>query len=798
MPSNDSEESATVLDALATAVLAEDGTVLRWSRAAADLLGFTAGEVCGSPFRTLLDDHRDEHRSAHAGQGLPPEGQAWLRRRAGDPVPVVLRLMPLEASSEVLLVAAQAHTLTDEEQATTLLRSLFAQNRVGVTVLDADLAVVRANVTPEMFGGPALPPGSRMHDIMVPQDAETVEAFLREVLETGVPQVGTELRMRSPLRPGREWTLSVSACRLADEQGLPTGVAVAFTDATGERRVRRQLDLLHEATERIGSSLDVTRTAQQLADLLVPAFGDLASVDLAEAVLTGDEPPKLLGGGAPHLRRVAVAAADGIWPAPLLQPGAAAPALPDVPNLRLIQAGEVLVADRAAVCDPVHDPRLIEMYVPEDGHSMAAAPLYARGLLLGAVIVWRTHHATAFDDQDGSLLGQIASRAALGVDNARRYTREHRAAVALQQRLLPPATTDTPAARTAGVYLPAGGGAEIGGDWFDVLPLPSLRSAFVVGDVIGHGLPAAATMGRLRTAIHTLAELELDPAELLIHLDDLVQRLASESGEHQDTVGATCLYAVYDPVTRHCTLASAGHPPPVVIDPDSTSSRTVHVSPGPPLGVGGMPFENVAFELAPGSVLALYTDGLVGIDDFDGDGTPRSLQAHLAAQCRTGRPLAEIGSAVVAASSSSAPRDDVALLLARTRAVSQEDCAQWEFPADLRAVAQARKAAARQLADWGLDDLSFTSELIVSELVTNAVRYAGGPIGLRLLREKVLVCEVSDPSNTQPRLRRARTTDEGGRGLFLVAQYSNRWGSRYGRQGKTIWAEQRIDPTANG
>lgn len=792
MSNNDSDESATVLDALATAVLAEDGTVLRWSRAAADLLGFTAGEICGGPFGALLDNGGDGRGPVRTSRGLPPDGRARLRRRTGDPVQVHLRAMPLEASSEFLLVAAPSRA--DAELGAALVRSLLTQNRVGVTVLDADLAVVRTNVTPEMFGGPALTPGNRMHDVMVPQDAESTEAFLRQVLETGAPQVGTELRMRSPLRPGREWTLSVSACRLADKQGLPTGVALAFTDATGERRVRRQLGLLHDATERVGSSLDATRTAQQLVDLLVPAFGDLASVDLAEAVLAGDEPPKLLGGGAPHLRRVAVAAADGVWPAPLLQPGAAAPALPDVPNLRLIQAGEVLVADRAAVCDRVDDPRVIERYVPEGGHSMAAAPLYARGLLLGAVIVWRTGQATAFDDQDGSLLAQIASRAALGVDNARRYTREHRAAVALQQRLLPPATTDTPAARTAGVYLPAGGGAEIGGDWFDVLPLPSLRSAFVVGDVIGHGLPAAATMGRLRTAIHTLADLELDPAELLIHLDDLVQRIASESGKYQDTIGATCLYAVYDPVTRHCTLGSAGHAPPVVVDPDTTS-RTIHVSPGPPLGVGGMAFENVTFELPPGSILALYTDGLVGIDDFDGNDTPQSLQAHLTAQCRAGRPLAEIGRAVVAASSSPAPRDDVALLLARTRALSAEDCAQWEFPADLQAVAQARKATARQLADWGLDDLSFTSELIVSELVTNAVRYAGGPVGLRLLREKVLVCEVSDPSNTQPRLRRARTTDEGGRGLFLVAQYSNRWGSRYGRQGKTIWAEQLIDPT---
>ncbi|WP_250283644.1 MULTISPECIES: SpoIIE family protein phosphatase [unclassified Frankia] len=418
------------------------------------------------------------------------------------------------------------------------------------------------------------------------------------------------------------------------------------------------------------------------------------------------------------------------------------------------------------------------------------APLYARGLLLGLVTVWRTGSAPVFDREDRKLLLEIASRAALGVDNARRYTRERRAAVALQRGLLPRAGTDTLAAQTAGVYLPAGRGCEVSGDWYDVIPLSSLRVAFVVGDVIGHGLSATATMGRLRTAVQTLADLDLDPDELLTHLDDLVQRLAHEADPSRgDPVGATCAYAVYNPITGCCAIASAGHPPPAVVTPDGTVDF-IDVSPGPPLGVGGMPFEITEIDLKPGSVLALYTDGLLNRRNRDVTQGMEWLHDRMAAACDTDRPLEDIGHALLGDTSSTPPTDDIVVLLARTRTLAAEATVDWEFPADPAVVAQARNLTTRQLATWNLDDLAFTTELVVSELVTNAIRYAHGPIKVRLIRGDRLVCEVSDASNTQPRLRRAHTTDEGGRGLFLVAQLTRRWGSRYGRLGKTIWTEQ--------
>ncbi|MFF1569920.1 SpoIIE family protein phosphatase [Streptomyces sp. NPDC058293] len=567
--------------------------------------------------------------------------------------------------------------------------------------------------------------------------------------------------------------------------------AIAVTD-TEQTVTGRHLELAREVAEQVGRSLDVVRTAQDLADVLVPAFGDLAAVDLAQSVFDGDEPPKRLGCGDLHLRNAALAPTTAVWPTGIKH-GNAVPPLSDHPLLRSSQHGRTVVYGRDDIIALVGGPQVAEYLLPQDVHAVMVAPLYARGLTLGTIVVWRTGRSDPFAEDEADLMKQIASRGALAIDNARRYTREHRAAVALQQSLLPPATTDTPAAETASVYLPAGGGADISGDWYDAIALPSLRLALVAGDVVGHGMAASATMGRLRAAIQTLADLELEPDELLTRISDLVQRLAAEaSPDDHDIVGATCLYAVYDPITRCCVMASAGHPPPILVRPDGTT-EAIEISPGPPLSLSGMPYETTIIDLEPGSVLALYTDGLIdrGADDID-DGLPQLTHA-LAASCRPDRPLNETGRALLADLVDEAPRDDATLLLARTRAIPAEDTAHREIPSHPAAVCEAREWAMRQLTTWGLDDLLFTTELIISELVTNAIRYGRPPVELRLIRDNVLICEVTDSSSTQPRLRRARTTDEGGRGLFLVAQLSARWGCRHGQNRKTIWSEQIIE-----
>ncbi|MGW8885652.1 SpoIIE family protein phosphatase [Streptomyces sp. NPDC055749] len=575
---------------------------------------------------------------------------------------------------------------------------------------------------------------------------------------------------------------------------LPVGTAstCATRPAPAAENVGRgtTLGVVREAASRIGSSLDVVGTAQDLIDVLVPALGDMGSVTLTESVLAGDEPLPVYD---PSERRRLVAAkhAHGPRPPRMVQVGEAMPPLPEIPELPALFDGEVVVwrSPEQVAALLGHDPRLIAMLVAPGMRQSLGASLLARGVAVGYVVVARTRDTRPFGEGDKWLMREVATRAGLAVDNARRFTREHRTAVTLQRSLLPPAKTDTASAETAGAYLAAEGTegtVSVGGDWFDVIPLSSMRVALVVGDVIGHGLQATATMARLRAAVQTLSDLDLPPDEVLLRLDDLVHRVAAEA-DHPDVIGASCLYAVHDPVTGRCLLAAAGHPPPAVVHPDATA-HYLDLEPGPLLGVGGMPFEVTEVQLPPGSTLALYTDGLTGRDQ-----EPADLLRHLTAACRPARSLTDISHDLVHTVPGTSPRrDDVTVLLARLRAVPAADTVTWSFPADLAAVSLARKAVTGHLASWGLDDLVFSTELIVSELVTNAIRHANSGVTLRLIRDRVLVCEVSDASNTQPRLRHARTTDEGGRGLFLVAQLSSRWGSRYGVSGKTIWTEQPI------
>lgn len=419
----------------------------------------------------------------------------------------------------------------------------------------------------------------------------------------------------------------------------------------------------------------------------------------------------------------------------------------------------------------------------------------ARGNALGVATFIRRSSRGPFEQADLLLAEDLVARAAVNIDNARQFTREHNTALALQRFLLPQRVTAQSSLEVESRYLPAEASDGVGGDWFDVIRVSGARVALVVGDVVGHGIRAAASMGRLRTAVRTLADLDLPPEELLAHLDDQLLGLIGEDVAHHESpasavLGATCLYAVYDPASRRCTMARAGHPPPALVSPDG-SVAFLDLPPGPPLGLGGLPFESADFEVAEGSVLALYTNGLIEARERDVEVGMSRLGTALAAS--PGMPLDELCASVLTHMLNGPPDDDVALLLARTHALGSDQVASWDLPSDPAVVAEARARTLRCLDAWGVGELGFTMELIVSELVTNAIRYASGPIRLRLIRQDVLICEVFDTSNTSPRLRHARTTDEGGRGLFLVAQLAKRWGTRYTAEGKIIWAEH--DPS---
>ncbi|MFJ3235136.1 amino acid permease [Streptomyces sp. NPDC086787] len=367
-------------------------------------------------------------------------------------------------------------------------------------------------------------------------------------------------------------------------------------------------------------------------------------------------------------------------------------------------------------------------------------------------------------------------------------TRGHTAALKLQRSLLPDRLPPHTALESAGRYLPADNGSGVGGDWFDVIPLSGTRVGLVVGDVLGHGLRAAATMGRLRTGVQVLARLDLAPDEVLARLDDLVEQMAHEDGAGPGAKGVTCLYAVYDPVSGRCSLARAGPSPLAVVDPGTGAVDRPELPSGPPLGVGGLPYQSSELRLAPGSVVAFFTNGL--LQAADGPDAGFRQLAEVLADHR--RPLEELCECAVAGLLPGPVDEDATLLLIRTRMLDRRQFVQWELDPDPAAVGALRGTVSAQLDAWGLDELSFTTELVVSELVTNAIRYVGGPIQVRLIRDRTLICEVSDTGHTTPNLRHAASDDEGGRGLFIIAGMTHLWGTRYTSTGKIIWTEQTL------
>jgi PAS domain S-box-containing protein len=773
------------------------GLVTGWSDGARRLTGYAAEEAVGRPARDLLARDapaRPLARTSPTGTAL--SGSVLIRHRDGHPVSLRLTVCPLlgaDGAPDGYLATAEA----SGGPAPALIDDAVRQASLSLSVLDPDLRFVHVNDTAcRMLGRSAEElVGRGLPDTLTDFEGD-VRSFLhhlRVVAERGRP---VQYESYSPAPAGNRphaWT--VEMWPVHDASGTLTAVAMAALESTEQHRARQRLALLNAAGA-VGSTLDVVRTAEELVGLLVPRFAGFASVDLLDWVLGTDEPlavPPETG----ELRRVAHASATEGFPTPAVHLGGHEVHPSDSPPARAVREGRVVLSGPG---DPEFD-RWMHTREAEAPHnrpfreavcSTLSVPLRARGITLGVALAARTAPREPYATEDAVLAEELVSRAAVSVDNARRFARERSTALAIQHSLLPKGLPGQAAVEVAHRYLPSASAAGIGGDWFDVIPLSGTRVGLVVGDVVGHGIPSTATMGRLCTAVRTLADVDLPPDELLTHLDDLVTHLAA--GDAHDgaaeiaELGATCLYAVYDPVSRRLALAAAGHPAPALLLPDGTV-RLVDMTAGPPLGVGGLPFEATELELPEGSVVALYTDGLVEDRDRDVDHATAELCRALAAPATS---LDALCDGVLKAVLPEEPGDDVALLLARTRALGEDRVRTWDVRPDPSGVAATRRSVSEQLTAWGLDDTAFVTELVVSELVTNAIRYGEPPIQLRLIRHTALICEVSDASSTSPHLRRAHAFDEGGRGLLLVAQLTQRWGSRQTDTGKTIWAEQQL------
>ncbi|WP_127359378.1 SpoIIE family protein phosphatase [Actinacidiphila soli] len=809
----------------ATAVLDATGTVIGWTRAAERLLGHRPADVLHRSAAALLAAPEDASRAAAVVEHCRTE-ESWagfvgLRHRDGRRIQVGLRVSPVhtapgegENPDQWVVSAVDMSENPSLAVSGPLLESMLTGAPIGMGIVDPDLRYVWINDALVNRGGVSREQriGRGLKETLPGLDTDAIEERMRQVLRTGTPIIDYEYRGWTLAEPYRERAYSTSYFRLADAAGTVLGVCYMVMDVTDRWRARERLALLDEAGAVVGSTLDIVRTAQELTDFAVPRLCDFVTVDLLDAVLHGDEPgsgPGIAAATGASLRRTAMRSLREGTPESAVAPGEPIGAPESSPYDRCVVDGK---ARLDVVLDVENTPWIAEdtlraARIREYGmRSVMWVPLRARGTVLGVATFVRTRHPDVrsrhpepFEEDDLLLAEEICARAALCVDNARRFTREHHSAVALQRALLPPGVTGGGALDVASRYVPANVRDGIGGDWFDVIPLSGARIALVVGDVVGHGIHAAATMGRLRTAVHTLADMDLPPDELLAHLDDLVLRLAEEdslvdgddSGGDDEAasatvLGASCLYAIYDPVARSVTMARAGHPPPALVTPDGQVSFP-DLPDGPPLGLGGLPFESAELELPEGSLIALYTDGLI---ENSGDDLDTGLDRLGEILAQPGLTLEGLCAKAIAGLVTGPPSDDIALLIARAHALSATQVAAWDLPSDPAVVSGARALAVRQLAEWGLDNLAMTTELVVSELVTNAIRHATGPIRLRLIRQSVLICEVSDTSSTSPRLRHPRTTDEGGRGLFLVAQLTRRWGSRHTPTGKLIWAEQ--------
>ncbi|WP_406728709.1 SpoIIE family protein phosphatase [Streptomyces sp. GD-15H] len=787
-------------------LLDPQGVVTNWTGPAERLLGYPAAEAVGRKLAELLIAEDAERVPDLVGRCRADDGWAGLmtaRHRDGRPVPVMVRItrtMEPRGRSSLLVLLSELAGSAGWDMSRVVLEQMVTGSSIGLAIVDTDLRYVWSNTALEQFGGPAQGRlGLRFADVQPGLDAESVEAQMRRVLETGEPVVGYEYVGQVRSAPLRETAYMLSFTRLDDDRGRPMGVYYSVVDITERHRARQRLALLDRAGEHIGRTLDVTRTAQELADVAVPELADLVTVDLLETVLRGAElpPGPLTETDRVSLRRAGHRSLYEDLPRKIRETGAVTNFLAGSPPVRCLTTGR---SWRQEQLDPLATewlegvPGGREATFLELGlQSVMIVPIRARGITLGITGFFRRRR-DPFSEDDLNLAEDLVSRAAVCLDNARRYTRERDATLVLQRSLLPRRLPELDAVEVSACYRPADELTGLGGDWYDLIPLSGARVALVVGEVPGHGIDAAAAMGRLRTAVRTLAALDLPPEEVLAHLDDLVSGPARDEGAEPEgtygqSVGSGCLYVVYDPVDGRCAMAAAGHPVPALVTPDGTVGF-VDLLVGPPLGVGGPPFEAMELSLAEGSTLALHTDGLL-TDTETGStagGQDRLLQAlqeappSLETRCR----------AVVDALVPVRPYDDVALLTARTRLLDADQVAVRDLPVDPAVVAEARRTATRQLAHWGLDELVFTTELIVSELVTNAIRHAVGPVRLRLIRERALVCEVFDGGATTPHLRHPRAMDEGGRGLLLVSQLAQRWGTRFVPDGKVIWAEQSL------
>ncbi|MFJ3905480.1 SpoIIE family protein phosphatase [Streptomyces sp. NPDC090025] len=659
-------------DLLPIALWREDagGRIVEWSLAAQDLLGYRPEDVIGRLATPLFvpDGNRElaDRLTRQVQAGETVVGTLPVRHRDGHSLAMEMWIVPAadpEGRPGAMLIAFETSQVLRMRDSLAALESLFTQSPIGLATLGPDLRFVRVNDALARMNGvpPADHLGRRLTEVVPGVNAGALEALMRRVLDTGTAVVDARRVGRTPADPGRDHIWSNSYAPLLDHGGRPLGVIASLIDITDSQqahieveRARHRFALLAEAGARIGTTLDLAQTAEEVVAFLVPQLADSADVHLLEAVLDPDE------SSAAHrgvLRRLAARFPDPSAPTALLAPG-------QTFQIPLDSAYEQVITDARAmdlgipdIPQLLRDPRLeaLRRYFAARIGSARLIPLVARGKVLGSVSVTRLRSREPFDDEDRILMDEVVARAATNIDNARLYTTQRHAALTLQRSLTNNALPEVAGMELTGRYLPASD-HDVGGDWFDVVELPGGRTGLVIGDVMGHGVHAAAVMGQLRTAVRTLARHDVPPVPMLRSLDTVVADLGEDEM-------ATCVYAVHDPATGVWTIARAGHPPPAVVTPDGTVTF-LDGPPGTPLGTGGHEFGTEEIALPDGGLLVLYTDGLIEARDRDLD----QGMARVGRALRDmSRPLDELCDELLAGLPEGPAQDDIAMLLARTK-----------------------------------------------------------------------------------------------------------------------------------
>ncbi|WP_030984008.1 SpoIIE family protein phosphatase [Streptomyces sp. NRRL WC-3744] len=789
---------------LAVVVVDRAGLVSHWSTGARRLFGVSREDAVGQPAADLLpvsgalpEDLQDgavpDAYEAYDGPG--PDLETSLGGHSGYATAGRARLCPPPQApgGERLDVLWWAYPLVGPDPARLLVLAADASRLRDERGYDDETA---ERVSPGFARHTELPAPDelerRLPEILPNMGPGLSARIVAQVLELGYPVLEFSQYDRVPVTP--YWGVPRRPGRSrAEEAVVPQQRAAAVVPAGAEQdleyaAVRERLEFLNEVSSGIGSSLDLGETIREVTSAAVPRFADFAGTHLRAAVLAGEGFPDGPPDASTVMFRVWVEHNDepGRWDDTV--PVGEAFAFPEhTPFYRCMVTGEPVLIPR--VTEELSE-RISGEFEKRDlrpligGRSLLIVPLKARNVVLGFMVLMRRPDRPQFDDMDRTTGAELAARAGLVLDNARMYTYQENVADTLQDSMLPQVNPRMAGCDVATRYLPGTRLGRIGGDWFDTIKLPGSRTALVVGDVMGHGLNSAAMMGQLRTAVQTMAAMETPPAQLLRSLDDLARRLG-------DTYLATCLYAVYDPIRGELTLANAGHIPPVLVRAEDGSSELLDLPTGAPIGVGGVPFEATRVKVAPGDRLVLCTDGLVEVRGSDiGEG--------LAALCESAaHPAASMDDAcdtiIRALNTRGGRKDDVALLMARLNGIPDDHVAEWRLDADPREVARARHLVRERLLDWGLPQAVETAELLVSEVVTNAVRHAESDrIGLRVVRTDALLFEVTDDEPALPAMVSAGPYDESGRGLRVVSRLAREWGASASGHRKTVWFEQAV------